>query len=85
MLVAERDPEEAALFFGAADLARASIGALRPPDQQPLYERWLAQTLSQLDAAVYAARYEDGRLLELDQAYQRALELVSPSRRVVTE
>ncbi len=85
LAVAERDPEEAALFFGAADLARASIGALRPPDQQPLYERWLARTLSQLDAAVYAARYEDGRLLELDQAYQRALELVSSSRRVVTE
>jgi tetratricopeptide (TPR) repeat protein len=85
LAVAERDPEEAALFFGAADLARASIGALRPPDQQPLYERWLARTLSQLDAAMYAARYEDGRLLELDQAYQRALELVSAGRRVATE
>jgi hypothetical protein len=58
---------------------------LRPPDQQPLYERWLARTLSQLDAGVYAARYEDGRLLEPDQAYQRALELVSVSRRVSTE
>jgi predicted ATPase/DNA-binding SARP family transcriptional activator len=82
LAVAEGDPEEAALFFGAADLARSSIGALRPPDQQPLYERWLARTLSQLDAAVYAARYEDGRLLELDQAYERALELVSAGRRV---
>jgi predicted ATPase/DNA-binding SARP family transcriptional activator len=76
------DAEEAALFFGAADLARSSIGALRPPDQQPLYERWLARTLSQLDAAVYAARYEDGRLLDLDQAYERALETVSAGRRV---
>jgi tetratricopeptide (TPR) repeat protein len=82
LAVAEGDPEEAALFFGAADLARASIGALRPPDQQPLYERWLARTLSQLDAAVYAARYEDGRLLELHQAYERALEVVSEGRRV---
>jgi predicted ATPase/DNA-binding SARP family transcriptional activator len=85
LAVAEGDPEAAAVFFGAADLARGSIGALRPPDQQPLYERWLARTLSQLDAAVYAARYEDGRLLELDQAYERALELVSAGRRVVTE
>jgi predicted ATPase/DNA-binding SARP family transcriptional activator len=82
LAVAEKDPEAAALFFGAADLARSSIGALRPPDQQPLYERWLARTLSQLDAGVYAARYEDGRLLELDQAYERAFEVVATGRRV---
>jgi tetratricopeptide (TPR) repeat protein len=80
LAAAEGEPEKAALFFGAADLVRSSIGALRPPDQQRLYERWLAQTLSQLDAAAYAARYEDGRLLELDEAYERALAAVSTDR-----
>jgi predicted ATPase/DNA-binding SARP family transcriptional activator len=72
----EGDPEEAAVLFGAADIVRSSIGALRPPDQQPLYEQWLARTLSQLDTTVYATRYEDGRRLELDEACERALRLV---------
>jgi predicted ATPase/DNA-binding SARP family transcriptional activator len=67
------DPEGAALMFGAADALRASIGALRPPDQQPLYERWLARALSQLDTSVYAARYEDGGRLDLDRACELAL------------
>jgi predicted ATPase/DNA-binding SARP family transcriptional activator len=73
LAVAEGDPEEAALLFGAADLVRSSIGALRPPDQQPLYEQWLARTMSQLETHVYASRYEDGRRLELDEACERAL------------
>ncbi|HEU5279220.1 MAG TPA: BTAD domain-containing putative transcriptional regulator [Gaiellaceae bacterium] len=82
LAAAEGQPEQAAVFFGAADIARSSIGALRPPDEQPLYERWLARTLSELDAAVYAARYEDGRLLDLDQACELALETLAVGRRV---
>jgi predicted ATPase/DNA-binding SARP family transcriptional activator len=67
------DAERAAQLFGAADLVRSSIGALRPPDQQPLYERWVASTLTQLDTAVYAACYESGRALSLDDACELAL------------
>jgi predicted ATPase/DNA-binding SARP family transcriptional activator len=80
LAAAEGDPEEAALLFGAADVVRSSIGAPRPPDQQPLYEQWLARTLSQLDTTLYAARYEDGRRLELDEACERALQLTRSER-----
>jgi predicted ATPase/DNA-binding SARP family transcriptional activator len=68
LAAAVRDPDRAAHLFGAADTVRSSIGALRQPDQQALYERWLARTLSQLDAASFTARYEQGRALTLDEA-----------------
>jgi predicted ATPase/DNA-binding SARP family transcriptional activator len=73
LAVAEGDPARAARLFGAADGLRASIGALRPPDQQPLYERWVASTLAQLDTATYASCYESGRALSLDEAADLAL------------
>jgi predicted ATPase/DNA-binding SARP family transcriptional activator len=73
LAAAEGDAERAAQLFGAADAARSSIGALRPPDQQPLYERWVASTLTQLDTAVYAAGYESGRALSLDDAVELAV------------
>jgi hypothetical protein len=60
-------------LFGASDAVRASIGAQRQPDQQILYERWLARTLAELDTNLYAARYEDGRALTLDEACALAL------------
>jgi hypothetical protein len=73
LATAEGDPERAARLFGAADGVRASIGALRPPDQQPLYERWVASTLAQLETGTYAACYESGRALGLDEASELAL------------
>ncbi|MFY9580796.1 MAG: BTAD domain-containing putative transcriptional regulator [Gaiellaceae bacterium] len=75
LAAAARDAERAAQLFGAADAVRSSIGALRPPDQQPLYERWVASTLTQLETAVYAACYESGRALSLDDACELALAL----------
>jgi predicted ATPase/DNA-binding SARP family transcriptional activator len=65
--------ERAATLFGASDAVRASIGAKRQPDQQILYDRWLARTLADLDTNLYAARYEDGRALTLDEACALAL------------
>jgi predicted ATPase/DNA-binding SARP family transcriptional activator len=65
--------ERAAILFGASDAARASIGAQRQPDQQILYERWLARTLARLDTNTYSTRYEDGRALSLDDACAFAL------------
>jgi predicted ATPase/DNA-binding SARP family transcriptional activator len=73
LAVSEGDPARAARLFGAADGLRASIGALRPPDQQPLYERWVASTLAQLDTETYADCYESGRVLGLDEAADLAL------------
>jgi predicted ATPase len=73
LAVVEGDAARAARLFGAADGLRASIGALRPPDQQPLYERWVASTLAQLDTATYASCYEAGRVLSLDEAADLAL------------
>jgi predicted ATPase len=67
------DGERAATLFGAGNAARASIGAQRQPDQQILYDRWLARTLAHLDNNTYATRYEDGRALTLDRAYAFAL------------
>jgi predicted ATPase/DNA-binding SARP family transcriptional activator len=65
--------ERAAVLFGASDAVRASIGAQRQPDQQILYERWLARTLADLDTNTYSTRYEDGRALTLDEACALAL------------
>ena len=67
------DVERAATLFGASDAARASIGAQRQPDQQILYDRWLARTLADLDTNTYSTRYEDGRALTLDDACALAL------------
>jgi hypothetical protein len=67
------DAARAATLFGASDAARAAIGARRQPDHEILYERWLARTLAELDTNTYAKRYEDGRILTLDDASVLAL------------
>jgi non-specific serine/threonine protein kinase len=73
LAAAAGEAERAAILFGASDAVRASIGAQRQPDQQILYERWLARTLAQLDTSTYTTRYEDGRALTLDEASAFAL------------
>jgi tetratricopeptide (TPR) repeat protein len=65
--------QRAARLFGASDAGRAAIGARRQPDHEILYERWLARTVSQLDTSTFSKRYEDGRLLTLDEACSLAL------------
>jgi predicted ATPase/DNA-binding SARP family transcriptional activator len=73
LAAATGDAARAATLFGASDAARAAIGARRQPDHEILYERWLARTLAQLDTNKYAKRYEDGRLLTLEDAAALAL------------
>ena len=68
-----RDAERAATLFGASDAVRSSIGALRQPDDQILYDGWLARALAQLDTAMYSARYDEGHQLTLDEACAYAL------------
>ena len=67
------DAERAATLFGASDAVRASVGALRQPDQQKLYDRWLARTLTLLDTATYTARYEEGQAMSIDEGCAFAL------------
>jgi DNA transposition AAA+ family ATPase len=67
------DAERAATLFGASDSVRSAIGAQRQPDNQILYERWLARTLARLDTKGYSRRYEDGRTLTTDEACALAL------------
>ncbi|MFL5919322.1 MAG: BTAD domain-containing putative transcriptional regulator [Gaiellaceae bacterium] len=62
------DAERAALLFGASDALRTSIGAQRQPDNQILYDRWLARTLTRLDTDAYSKRYEDGLVLTVEAA-----------------
>jgi tetratricopeptide (TPR) repeat protein len=73
LAAAAGEVERAAILFGASDAVRASIGAQRQPDQQILYDRWLARTLARLDTSTYSTRYEDGRALTLDEACAFAL------------
>jgi predicted ATPase/DNA-binding SARP family transcriptional activator len=74
LAAAAGEVERAAILFGASDAVRASIGAQRQPDQQILYDRWLARTLAGLDTHTYSTRYEDGRALSLDEACAFALD-----------
>jgi len=67
------EAERAATLFGASDAVRTSIGAQRQPDQQILYDRWLARTLTRLDTKTYTKLYEDGRMLTVDGACALAL------------
>jgi predicted ATPase/DNA-binding SARP family transcriptional activator len=67
------EPKRAAQLFGASDAVRTSIGAQRQPDQEILYDRWLARTLARLDTSAYSREYEDGRMLSLDAACALAL------------
>jgi tetratricopeptide (TPR) repeat protein len=74
------DAERAATLFGASDAVRTSIGAQRQPDDQILYDRWLAQTLARLDTNSYSRHYEDGRALTTDDACAFALGAATPAR-----
>jgi predicted ATPase/DNA-binding SARP family transcriptional activator len=67
------EAERAATLFGASDAVRSSIGAQRQPDNQILYDRWLARTLERLDTNSYSKHYEDGRMLTVDDACGFAL------------
>ena len=69
----EGEAARAAILFGASDAVRSSIGAQRQPDNQILYDRWLARTLERLDTQSYSKHYEDGRMLSVDDACGLAL------------
>jgi predicted ATPase/DNA-binding SARP family transcriptional activator len=79
----EGDAVRAATLFGASDAVRSAIGAQRQPDNQILYERWLARTLALLDTKAYSQRYEDGRVLPLADACALALRQEEAHRQAI--
>jgi predicted ATPase/DNA-binding SARP family transcriptional activator len=79
----EGDAVRAATLFGASDAVRSAIGAQRQPDNQILYERWLARTLARLDTKGYSQRYEDGRVLPLADACALALRQEEAQRQAI--
>ena len=64
---------KAASLLGAASALRASIGSVADPVDQPENESRLAALRAQLGEAQFAAAWEEGRKMTLDQAIAYAL------------
>jgi tetratricopeptide (TPR) repeat protein len=71
---AHGNPRRAARLLGAAEALRQSIGASRPPPEQPAYDRRLEAVHSALDEAEFAAAWAEGQALSLEEAMCVALE-----------
>jgi predicted ATPase/DNA-binding SARP family transcriptional activator len=68
LATATGDPKQAAALFGAAESLRDSIGGLRPPDQQPWFERAVEASRARLGESEFEAEWERGRRLPLEEA-----------------
>ncbi|MDP9470026.1 MAG: tetratricopeptide repeat protein [Chloroflexota bacterium] len=64
---------EAARLFGAADALRGTIGVPLPPAYRLEYDRHLTTARTIEPAIFFAAAWEEGRALSLDQAVAEAL------------
>jgi ATP/maltotriose-dependent transcriptional regulator MalT len=72
-----RQPELAALLFGAAEALRDTIAVPLRPVSRAEYDRDLARARTQLDALAWQAAWGTGRAMSLEQAIAEA-ERVSP-------
>jgi hypothetical protein len=75
-LAAAVQPAGAVRLFGAAEAVRESAGIPLPPVQRAAYERDLAAARAQLDGAIFAAAWADGRALTLERAITEAFDLL---------
>jgi non-specific serine/threonine protein kinase len=66
--VAQGQPERAARLFGVAQAVREAIGAPLPPADQARYERSVAAARAHLGDAGFAAAWERGHALMLEEA-----------------
>ncbi len=66
--------ERATKLWGAAEEARAAMSSVMPPLDQERFELLIAAVRTQLDEATWAAAWEEGRAMSLDQAITYALE-----------
>jgi hypothetical protein len=71
---AHEKPERAARLFGAAEALRERIGIGVQAFERPEYDQGVAATRAALGEEVFAAAWEEGRALTLDQAATYALE-----------
>ncbi|HEY8447240.1 MAG TPA: helix-turn-helix domain-containing protein [Thermomicrobiales bacterium] len=70
---ARHRPTDAARLFGAATALRETLGMPRPIINQAPYERTLATARSMLPASDFAAAWQEGQAMTLDEAITRAL------------
>jgi predicted ATPase/Tfp pilus assembly protein PilF/DNA-binding SARP family transcriptional activator len=84
LIAVEGEPAHAALLWGAAEALREAIGAPRSPFEQPRYEGAVAAARAGLDAAAFAARWEEGRAMTLENAIAYALGEAVPERKPPT-
>jgi predicted ATPase/DNA-binding SARP family transcriptional activator len=69
----QRDPVRAARLWGAAAALREALGAAHSPHEIADHEREVQVARAQLDEATFAAAWEAGRALSLEQAVAEAL------------
>jgi predicted ATPase len=70
---ARGQPERAARLFGAAEAQREAYGPSLAPAYHAAYEHDVAAARAQLDEVTFAAAWEQGRKLTLEQAIAEAL------------
>jgi len=71
---AQGQPEKAVRLFGAGAALRAAVRAVMDPADQPAYESMITSLRSELGEARFAANWEEGEALTLEQAAAYALE-----------
>jgi predicted ATPase/class 3 adenylate cyclase len=71
---AQGQPERAVRLLGAAESLRETLGVPSPPWERSAGERRVATARAGLDEAAFAAAWEHGRALSLEQALEEALE-----------
>ena len=67
-------PERAARLWGAAERLRAALECRSAPAARATYERALATARAQLGDAAFAAAWERGRALTVEQAIAEAVD-----------
>ncbi len=70
--------KQAATLFGAAETARESLGATLWPANRMDHDRNVAAVRSQLDDSTFAAAWDQGRALTLEQAIADAMQTGDP-------
>jgi hypothetical protein len=72
--VAQAQPERAARLFGAAEGLREAMGAPLPPSDRAEYDRDVAAARTALGEEAFAAAWQAGRAMSLDDAVAFALD-----------
>jgi tetratricopeptide (TPR) repeat protein len=74
---AERQPVRAARLFGAASALREALGAPLPPPDRPAYDCAVESARGQHGKQAFAAAWDAGRAMALEQAIAYALNATS--------